>query len=414
MEWGSRSTPLSRVLSWRIFPVKNVGMGTIEQYTTDSGKRYRVRYRTPDHRQTSKRGFVTKRDAERFLAGIEVSKDRGEWVDPTRSRVTVGDWAERWFDAQVQLKPTTRSGYRYGLDKHVVPRWGNVRLSEVSHADVQVWVNGLAEELAPGTVRQTHLLLSGLMKFAVLDNRIIKNPSDDIRLPRIRKRIRGYLTDHQVETLARQCRGYSDVVMFLAYTGLRWGEMAGLRVGRLDLVKNRIDVVEAMSDPRGKVVWGTPKSHERRSVPFPEFLRTPLAARCVDKLADDLVFMGVDAGVLRSGNFRNRVFNKALAEVQKTDPTFPKVTPHDLRHTAASLAVSAGANVKSVQRMLGHASAAMTLDVYADLFDDDLDSVAIALNDRVNISSVSKMWPPADSEVKTDVRKTTKKDDHPR
>jgi hypothetical protein len=68
------------------------------------------------------------------------------------------------------------------------------------------------------------------------------------------------------------------------------------------------------------------------------------------------------------------------------------VTPHDLRHTAASLAVSAGAHVKSLQRMLGHASAAMTLDVYADLFDDDLDAVAAALNDRAVSSSVGEMW----------------------
>lgn len=57
------------------------------------------------------------------------------------------------------------------------------------------------------------------------------------------------------------------------------------------------------------------------------------------------------------------------------------MTPHDLRHTAASLAVSAGANVKAVQRMLGHASAAMTLDTYADLFDDDLDAVAVGLDE---------------------------------
>ena len=61
---------------------------------------------------------------------------------------------------------------------------------------------------------------------------------------------------------------------------------------------------------------------------------------------------------------------------------------HDLRHTAASLAISAGANVKAVQRMLGHASAAMTLDTYADLFDDDLDAVATALDHAKTISSV--------------------------
>ena len=76
------------------------------------------------------------------------------------------------------------------------------------------------------------------------------------------------------------------------------------------------------------------------------------------------------------------------------------MTPHDLRHTAASLAVSAGANVKAVQRMLGHASAAMTLDVYADLFDDDLDAVAIALNDGATAADVGKAWanpPPSGS-----------------
>lgn len=75
----------------------------------------------------------------------------------------------------------------------------------------------------------------------------------------------------------------------------------------------------------------------------------------------------------------------------ENDDTFPKLTPHDLRHTAASLAVSAGANVKSVQRMLGYASAAMTLDVYADLFDDDLDAVANALDAEAAKSVVVKM-----------------------
>lgn len=83
---------------------------------------------------------------------------------------------------------------------------------------------------------------------------------------------------------------------------------------------------------------------------------------------------------LRNGNFRTRTFNLALARTQDDDPDFPKVTPHDLRHTPASLAVSVGANAKAVQRMLGHSSAAMTLDVYAALFDDDLDAVATALN----------------------------------
>lgn len=77
----------------------------------------------------------------------------------------------------------------------------------------------------------------------------------------------------------------------------------------------------------------------------------------------------------------------AVGRCQTADPTFPKITAHALRHTAASLAISAGANLKVVQRMLGHASAAMTLDIYADLFDDDLTAVADRLDE-----SVGKMW----------------------
>jgi len=134
--------------------------------------------------------------------------------------------------------------------------------------------------------------------------------------------------------------------MRLAYTGLRWGELAGLKSSQIDLVRRRIDVVEAVSDPRGRVIWGTPKSHERRSVPFPDVLTDALIARCEGKHPDDLVFMAPDGGVLRSGNFRSRTFNRALAAVRDGDPSFPKVTPHDLRHTAASLAVSVGAKLK--------------------------------------------------------------------
>ena len=367
-------------------------MGSVTAYTTAAGNRYRVRYRKPDHSQTDKRGFKTKRAAELFLATVEVNKGSGEWVDPSKSRVLVAEWAAAWYAAQIQLKPTTLSGYRLGLDKHVLPRWGKTRLADIQHGDVQIWVNTLAVDLAPSTVRQTHLVLSGVLKFAVRDGRLPRNPSDGVRLPRIVKKRRGYLTHAQVEALAVATGDYGDVVRFLSYTGLRWGEMAALKVGRLDMLRRRIDVAEAVSEPRGTIVWGTPKNHERRSVPFPAFLSESLARRCENKHREDLVFMSQEAKVLRGGNFRRSYFAPALAAVQAVDPDFPTVTPHDLRHTAASLAISAGANVKAVQRMLGHASAAMTLDVYSDLFDDDLDAVAAALNHQVINSSVGKMW----------------------
>jgi integrase len=84
--------------------------------------------------------------------------------------------------------------------------------------------------------------------------------------------------------------------------------------------------------------------------------------------------------ILRNSNWRARVFQPAVEKCQATDESFPSITPHDLRHTAARLAVSSGANVKAVQRMLGHAKASMTLDVHADLFDEDLDGIADRLD----------------------------------
>lgn len=367
-------------------------MGSIDAYQTSGGRRYRVRYRRPDRTQTDKRGFRTKREAEEFLASVEVSMLRGEWVDPSRSRISVGEWAESWYAAQLLVKPTTLSGYRHSPDKHVLPKWSKLRLTDVTHADVQAWVRKLSSSLAPSTVRQTFLVLSGVMKFGVKDGRINRNPCDDIQLPRIVKSERGYLTHDQVSRLAEAVGEHGDVVLFLAYTGLRWGEMAAIRVDRLDMLRRRVDVAVAMTEPRGVVTWGTPKTHERRSVPFPEFLAPFLVQRCEGKSRDQLVFTTTEGAVLRNGNFRRREFEPALKKLMEEDRGFPKVRPHDLRHTAASLAVSAGANVKAVQRMLGHASAAMTLDVYADLFDDDLDAVATALNHSAITQGVGKLW----------------------
>lgn len=92
------------------------------------------------------------------------------------------------------------------------------------------------------------------------------------------------------------------------------------------------------------------------------------------------MFTDLHGGALHNSNWRARVFGPAVEKCRRADETFPTITPHDLRHSAASLAISAGANVKCVQRMLGHAKASLTLDVYADLFDEDLDRVADRLD----------------------------------
>jgi len=200
-----------------------------------------------------------------------------------------------------------------------------------------------------------------------------------VKLPKRKHADRGYLSHGQVAALAAAVDRQPEVVRFLAYTGLRWGEMATLRVQDFDMLRRRVNVSRSVTESGG-LVWSAPKTWERRSVPFPAVLTDELAELMVGKGRDDLVFTDLRGGVLRNNYWRTRVFAPAVVKCQNADESFPLITPHDLRHTAASLAVSSGANVKAVQRMLGHARASMTLDVYADLFDEDLDDVAANLD----------------------------------
>lgn len=162
-------------------------------------------------------------------------------------------------------------------------------------------------------------------------------------------------------------------------------------VKNCDLARRRVLVVDNAVMVGTTVVVGTPKSHKSRSVPIPAFLNSELE-RLTRGKPDTAYLFGTGEAPVRLPNSKDGWFASAVRRAQKIDETFPRVTPHDLRHSAASLAVSAGANVKAVQRMLGHASAAMTLDVYSDLFDDDLDAVADRLDRARSDSNVGKMW----------------------
>jgi integrase len=191
------------------------------------------------------------------------------------------------------------------------------------------------------------------------------------------RKARRYLTHAEVERLALAAGAYSTLVYLAAYTGLRWGELTGLRVRDVDALRRRLAVNENAVRVGASIHVGTPKTHELRSVPYPDFLSLPIAKLCEGKPRGGILFGdGTDyLGRPRSSGASRSWFVKALH-----DAGLERMTVHDLRHTAASLAISSGANVKAVQRVLGHASAAMTLDVYADLFDDDLDTVSASLN----------------------------------
>jgi integrase len=170
------------------------------------------------------------------------------------------------------------------------------------------------------------------------------------------------------------------VVRFLSYTGLRWGEATALKVRSIDPERRRVHIREAVAEVNYKHVLGGAKSHERRVVAYPDFFAAELAAACSGKSPEDRLWSADDGIFLRAGRAHQGWFAGAVKRGEKADATFRRVTPHGLRHTAASLAISAGANVRVVQRMLGHKSAKVTLDTYAALFPDDLDNVTDALS----------------------------------
>ena len=365
-------------------------MATIEPYPTGEGRRYRVRYRKPDHSQTTKRGFRTKREAELFLASVEVSIARGEFVDTTAARETIGSLGPLWLQHQSHLKPSSLRPVEIAWRVHVEPRWGRTPVASVRHSDVQSWITDLTARRGATTVLRAYGVLAAILDDAVHDKRVLSNPARDMNLPRKTKRSHTYLTHDQVGDLAREAGDKATLVLVLAYCGLRWGEAVGLRVKDLDMLRRRINVTVNAVEVGDQIEVGTPKTHKRRSVPFPAGLAVPLARLCEGKTPEQLVFADRSGGHMRrtrTDESSRGWFSQAVRRAG-----VPTMTPHDLRHTAASLAVQAGANVKAVQRMLGHASAAMTLDVYADLFDDDLDNVAARLDEGLTRSNVAQLW----------------------
>jgi len=368
-------------------------MGSITAYESAAGKRYRVRYRKPDHSQTDKRGFRTKHEAELFLASVEMKKATGDYIDPAAARATVGRLGAAWLASRSHVKPSTTYVYESAWRLHVEPHWGQRMIGTIRHSDVQAWITQLAaggegkKPKSPTIVRRCHDILAGILDTAVKDHLISSNPARGVKLPRRTSKEHVYLTNEQVAELVEASGDHAAIIALLAYTGLRWGEASALRVRDIDTLRRRLMVAENAVYVNGSILVGTPKTHERRSVPYPKFLAIPLAAACEGKNRDDIVFDDGRGGYQRTPTMTTNSWWDTALEQAGLRP----MTIHDLRHTAASLAVSAGANVKAVQRMLGHASAAMTLDTYSDLFDDDLDAVADRLNE-VGETNVGKMW----------------------
>ncbi len=322
----------------------------------------------------------TKPMAERWLRDQLVAMDRGEWTDPAMRRTAVAEFADRWYETTVNLKPKTREGYESLLRVHVLPAFGAWRVSDLDRASVRGWLSRIqADGLSPSRVRQARSVLSQVMEFAIESGAVKSNPARGVKVVGGSEREMLVLRPEQVERVAVEAEriwpGSEALVYLLAYGGLRWGEAAALRRGRCDLRRSRILVRESVSETKGRLFFGPTKTHQARTVVLPRSVSDRIATYLADRDTDDgdaLVFADKTGGALRNSNWRVRVWKPACEASAMPEG----LRIHDLRHTAASLAVSAGGNVKAVQRMLGHSTATQTMDRYAHLFTDDLEALA--------------------------------------
>jgi integrase len=341
--------------------------------------RWRARYRDPSGRERSK-SFTRKVDAERFLVAVGADLVRGQWVDPQHGRTTVGELAERWFATTAALKPKTREDYRSLLDNHVLPAFGQRPVASIDTLAVRGWLAGLVSGgLSPSRAKHAYYVLFAVLEAAIQAGALLRNPAAGIRVPLSRRREMRFLSAGEVEQLAEAITPpYGLLVRFAAYTGLRAGELAALRVKRLDLLRGTVRVVESASEVGGHLVLGATKTYAERTVRLPRFLREDLAVYLARRPRDPdgFVFTAPKGGPLRHNNLYQRIFCPALARAGLP----AQVRFHDLRHTCAALLIAQGAHPKAIQAHLGHSSIQVTMDRYGHLFPDALEQLADRLD----------------------------------
>lgn len=340
------------------------------------GSSYQVKWREPSGRWKTKT-FPKWALANRHKSKVEADLHSGTYLEVGRGEVKVAEWVQQHLDGRADIGVTTENRTQSIIDVHITPKWASSTLSEVQHGDITAWVKDLLETQSVRSVRKIVGIVSAAYEAAIRDRRVRNNPCKGIKYPKVAPKKRIYLSAEQVEQLAGAT--FDDrqklIVYTLAYTGMRWGELAGLRVQDFDALRGRLNIEQTIVDDNGKSLVKPPKDHEIRSVPVPAFLVEMIAAHVVGRERGDLIFTSVRGAPLRNRKERGAWFDQAAEEIG-----IPALTPHKLRNTAASMAISEGASVLSVQRMLGHESATVTLNVYAELFEDDLDEVAERLD----------------------------------
>lgn len=354
-------------------------MGSLQKRIQNGTTTWLARWRDPDGRQR-KRSFSRRVDADRFLATISADLVRGNYVDPNDPTL-FRDYAEQWREAQVH-RPTTRAHVETNLRRHAYPAFGDRRISTIRPSEIQAWVTRLSRSLAPATVQVIHGIVAAIFKAAVRDRIIGGSPCEGTKLPKkLPVEVIPLSTSMVTGLIDAVPERYRALVILAAGTGLRQGECFGLSDKYLDLDQALLRVRQQLILLPGREPFlGPPKtSASHRTVPLPkvvvEALRDHLQ-RFPTAHQDGLIFTDEDGNPLRRTRFSREIWRPAVrAAGARRGTGF-----HDLRHYYASLLIQHGESVKTVQRRLGHATAAETLDTYAHMWPDSEDRTRGAID----------------------------------
>lgn len=344
-------------------------------------RRWVARYTDPSGHERAK-SFDRKVDAERFLTSVKHSMYSGTYVDPRAGRITFGEYAERWRSRQPH-RPTTARTIERHLRNHVVPVLGDRPIGSIRTSDLQEWATGLCAQngLAPSTARAVYENVRAIFRAAVTDRLITHSPCVGVTLSTVTPNRVEPMPHAQVQAViaARHPR-YRALVIVAAGTGLRAGELFGLQVRHVDLLRRVVRVEQQLHELSGRIVVGPPKTpRSRRSVPLAATVRTELAEHIrmyPPSGPEAYLFTAPNGGPIRRTNFMRSYWNPAARAAD-----IPVGTAlHALRHYFASVLIAAGLSVKVVSDLLGHTNAAQTLNTYAHLWPTDDDRARNALD----------------------------------
>lgn len=341
--------------------------------------RYIARFPLGGRGRFRSRTFDRKIDAQRWLTSQTAARDRGDWVDPARAAESFRSVAAAWLQSRRNVAESTLARDESYLRNLILPHLGGLELREVTVEVLDDWVQVLdeVEGKAPATTRKAFQIVGAILDRAVKLRKLPANPArvgEAIALPAVMTAEMRFMDPGEVEQLADAVpTRFRTLILTAAYTGLRWGELAGLRAKRLDLHERRLTVVESLAEVKGHHTFKPPKTPaSRRTVALPRFLADELGEHLSawPAVGDGLVFTDPEGGPIRRTNFRRRVWLPAVAATVGEPCRF-----HDLRHTHASWLIAQGEHPKTIQSRLGHASISITLDRYGHLM-DGLDEAA--------------------------------------